>query len=525
MFSKAFKVVAGAAALGTVGTGCYIAADEGRRRSFKFCTAAGYIAYSYSGVKDDDKLKSLHKKYAPELLKLCTDLGGYYIKLGQTLCGMGILPEEYENELSNLLDNCPTKPIAVIQSVIENEFGKDIKDIFSEFEEEPVGSGSIGQVHRAILKDGGDKVIVKVQYPEVEKYFRLDFQTMKFLLELDDSYGDKIGEVLEGIACTFDSEFDYRREASNMRRCRENCMPKFGKKIYIPDYYEKYSSAKVLTMEEVQGVPIRSTLKRLLQEYAAREGKTVDDYKADMKSKYNDPAELRKLMSSKGPSESMMDVYIAFTKASNLLSTAVGKISGYETTTSAVPLNGPKILRTLNEVHAHQIFVDGLYNSDPHAGNVLMMNDGRLGLIDYGGVAIMEEDKRTSFAKLLVAISDKNEEKTIKCCKDFGFESKKLDRVFMMAYAYMCFHRGLNMDDLVSVGVPEDVNPLEIELYLNKRDQLVKCEPQVITVQRCANVLLGISGELNGGGSLSIAEMWREPAINYLKSIGENVSV
>jgi hypothetical protein len=65
MFSKAFKVVAGAAALGTVGTGCYIAADEGRRRSFKFCTAAGYIAYSYSGVKDDDKLKSLHKKYAP----------------------------------------------------------------------------------------------------------------------------------------------------------------------------------------------------------------------------------------------------------------------------------------------------------------------------------------------------------------------------------------------------------------------------------------------------------------------------
>ena len=95
----------------------------------------------------------------------------------------------------------------------------------------------------------------------------------------------------------------------------------------------------------------------------------------------------------------------------------------------------------------------------------------------------------------------------------------------MMAYAYMCFHRGLNMDDMISVGVPEDVNPLEIELYLNKRDQLLKCESQVITVQRCANVLLGISGELNGGGSLSIAEMWREPAIKYLKSIGEDIDV
>ena len=107
MFSKVFKAAAGATVIGFAGTGCYIAADEGRRRSFKFCTAAGYMAFSYNGVEDEAKLKSLHKKHAPELLKLCTELGGYYIKLGQTLCGMGILPEEYENELSNLLTIAP----------------------------------------------------------------------------------------------------------------------------------------------------------------------------------------------------------------------------------------------------------------------------------------------------------------------------------------------------------------------------------------------------------------------------------
>ena len=56
---------------------------------------------------------------------------------------MGILPsEEYENELSNLLDNCPTKPVSVIQSVIESEFGKDLNEIFSDFDETPIGSGS-----------------------------------------------------------------------------------------------------------------------------------------------------------------------------------------------------------------------------------------------------------------------------------------------------------------------------------------------------------------------------------------------
>ena len=69
MFSKFFKVVAGTTATLTVGTGCYIAADEGRRRSFKFCTVAGYMAFSYSGVEDKDKLKTLHKKHAPEALE------------------------------------------------------------------------------------------------------------------------------------------------------------------------------------------------------------------------------------------------------------------------------------------------------------------------------------------------------------------------------------------------------------------------------------------------------------------------
>jgi len=92
----------------------------------------------------------------------------------------------------------------------------------------------------------------------------------------------------------------------------------------------------------------------------------------------------------------------------------------------------------------------------------------------------------------------------------------------MLAYALMCFHRGLNMDDMERVGVPKDVAPLEVEMWLNENcDTLESCEPQVITIQRCLGVLLGISGELSGGGSVSIAEMWREPSIQYLKSVGE----
>ena len=98
------------------------------------------------------------------------------------------MPEEYENELSNLLDNCPTKTGSVIQSVI-SEFGKDLNEIFSDFDEILLVLNQLP--YRATLKEGGKKVIVKVQYPDVEKYFRLDFQTMKFQWSLTTAMATK----------------------------------------------------------------------------------------------------------------------------------------------------------------------------------------------------------------------------------------------------------------------------------------------------------------------------------------------
>merc|ERR1712139_546396 len=174
-----------------------------------------------------------------------------------------------------------------------------------------------------------------------------------------------------------------------------------------------------------------------------------------------------------------MDVYIGFTKVSRAISNMARRVSGYEVVKSTIPLNGPRIIRTLCEVHAHQLFVDGIYNSDPHAGNVLVMEDGRLGLIDYGGVATMDKNQRKTLAKLLVAISDQDDDKTIQYVKEFGMTSAKSDRTFMLAYALMCFHRGLNMDDMARVGVPKDIAPLEVEILLNENcDKLESCEPQ-----------------------------------------------
>merc|ERR1740138_1240959 len=63
------------------------------------------------------------------------------------------------------------------------------------------------------------------------------------------------------------------------------------------------------------------------------------------------------------------------------------------------PLNGPRLARSLFEVHGHEIFQNGLFNSDPHAGNVLLLPDGRLGLLDYGAVMRLTIEQRTSIAR------------------------------------------------------------------------------------------------------------------------------
>ena len=69
-----------------------------------------------------------------------------------------------------------------MRAIVESELGCPLEQVFSSFEDEPIGAASIGQVHRATLRDTGGRVVVKVQYPEVEEYFRYDMQTLNWFI-------------------------------------------------------------------------------------------------------------------------------------------------------------------------------------------------------------------------------------------------------------------------------------------------------------------------------------------------------
>ena len=97
---------------------------------------------------------ALHEKYAPHVLQLCLRLRGVYLKLGQVCSTLPAVPLAYRKALRVLQDGVPPKPPAEIHQIISDALGKPLSDLFASFDDVPVGSASVGQVHRAVLHDG-----------------------------------------------------------------------------------------------------------------------------------------------------------------------------------------------------------------------------------------------------------------------------------------------------------------------------------------------------------------------------------
>ena len=115
----------------------------------------------------------------PENLRsLLEELGPTFVKIGQLMSKRtDILPEKYCKELEVLCDNSNPLPYETVKSVIEDELGESTGELFSSFEKIPIGSASIGQVHKAVLKDGRE-VVVKVQRPGVADIIKQDLNLL-----------------------------------------------------------------------------------------------------------------------------------------------------------------------------------------------------------------------------------------------------------------------------------------------------------------------------------------------------------
>ena len=187
------------------------------------------------------------------------ELGATFIKLGQILSTRpDILSDEYIKELTKLQDKIPPCPFEKIKKQIEEELGRKINEVFEYFEEIPIASASIGQVHRAKLKDG-KLVAVKVQKPGIERQIREDLEIIEEIVNqvsgrIEIARKVDIQSFFDEFAYIIRCELDYIREGRNAETFKENFRE--DKDVYIPEVLWEYTTKKVLTMEYVEGIKI-----------------------------------------------------------------------------------------------------------------------------------------------------------------------------------------------------------------------------------------------------------------------------
>ena len=273
-----------------------------------------------------------------ELARDLEALGPTFIKLGQLLSSRAdLLPAPYLEALSRLQDDVEPFSFGQVEEIVVAELGARLSSAFSEFEAAPLAAASLGQVHRARLRDGRP-VAVKVQRPGIREQIVEDLATLRELaafLDKHSAIGAQYG--LEGLVDAFGraliGELDYRREAQNLTRLHRN-LESF-ESLEVPLPIEDYTTERVLTMDYLEG---------------------------------------RKV--------TLLDPL------------------------TRIDIDGGSLADELFRAYLHQVVVDGFFHADPHAGNVILTEDGRLGLIDLGMVGRIAPRMRDALFRLIVAIGE-----------------------------------------------------------------------------------------------------------------------
>ena len=193
---------------------------------------------------------------ASELVNDIEKLGPTFIKLGQLLSTRAdFIPPVYTEALSRLQDDVKPFPYEEVEAIVAVELGARVSKAFSEFEREPLAAASLGQVHRAALRDGRT-VAVKVQRPHIREKMAEDLDAMQEIAEFFDAHTE-IGRrynftmIIEELRKSLMRELDYRIEGGNLHTFRAR-LSKF-ERIIIPEPIDDYSTGRVLTMDYIAG--------------------------------------------------------------------------------------------------------------------------------------------------------------------------------------------------------------------------------------------------------------------------------
>lgn len=197
----------------------------------------------------------VQQKNPEQVKKAFEELGPTFIKIGQMLSVReDLLSSAFTQTFKTLQDSVPSDTFSTVKKTIETELSLSLSDIFDDFSKSPFASASMGQAHRAKLKNG-DSVVVKIQHPNIAEEIRLDLQLFERAIPLikyipETSVVDLKG-VLQEVKRSLINEMDFLKESQNGEQFYQK--NNGWKEIRSPKIYDAFCSKKVIVMEEMSG--------------------------------------------------------------------------------------------------------------------------------------------------------------------------------------------------------------------------------------------------------------------------------
>jgi len=321
------------------------------------------------------------------LREMLDELGPTFVKFGQLLSTRpDVVPPDIVAELRKLQDDVSPFPFDEVRRVIEQDLGLTVEQAFLAFEEQPLAAASIGQVHRATLPNGED-VVVKVQRPEAPRQIESDLQLMRAAARVVRERVHALDFIdtellVEEFARSIRQELDYAHEARNAEAFRRNFAG--SETVVVPKVIWRYGSARVLTLEYLDGTQIRDV---------------------DVESLSSD--ERREL------AYRMADAWMTM------------------------------------------IFRHGFFHGDPHPANILVLEDGRLGLVDFGLAGRLTDEDMTRLTRLFVDAATENVDALPRRLAELGVHYPKEREAELKAAIEELYYRYYG-------GRLADIDPVEV---------------------------------------------------------------
>lgn len=407
---------------------------------------------------------AMHRWGSAEMRRVIADFGGFYRKVGQIMgTARQMMPEPYIEAFAETMDNNPPVPFPVVKRLVERSLGAKLSEHFSDFDEKPLATASIAQVHQATLAKNKKKVVVKVRIADVRTMVgdvRSMLHTTLVMKRLGLDNGVDFPTIFRAYLDVIAGEFDFTAEAAKINEFRELFETHgLGDRVAVPVVIEDLSTSEVLVMERVRGVKLLSVLNR-----ARQRGRRP------------------------------------------LVPAAAAKVH----VDGGIGWDG--VFDTMFKCWSVMLLRHGHYHSDPHPGNFIVAKDGRLAILDWGQTQVAPEAYRLHLCRLVVSMVAEDYPKIaeeVRLHSQVQLERPTTEALAALCYAYF---------DTRPTPLAE-VNMMDLNNSPFLRNRITQNTQEGFFTIRSVFLLRGMMATC--GVTSSMVEAWEEDARAVLRASGD----